>query len=255
MGSINWIKLSVHMFNDEKIKLIRTLPEGDSITLLWIQLLAMAGKTNDGGRIYLGENIPYTDEMITTICGLTLTVVRSGLSILQQFGMLDIDEDGIIFITNWEKHQNIEGMDKVREQTRKRVQKHRNKKKMDEISDGNVTVTQSNATDKNRIEKNRIDKNRKEESKKKYGEHLNVLLTDEEFEKLKSTFSSDYQERIDNLSFYIGSTGKTYKSHYLTILNWARKDTEKKKSNQPNYNAEPDFIEMLEIERRENKNV
>lgn len=62
--------------------------------------------------------------------------------------------------------------------------------------------------------------------KHKYGEYNNVLLTDEELEKLKTEYS-DYAERIERLSSYVASTGKSYKSHYATIRNWARKDAEK----------------------------
>ena len=60
--------------------------------------------------------------------------------------------------------------------------------------------------------------------KHKYGEYNNVLLTDEEYDKLKSEYS-DYESRIENLSSYIASTGKKYKSHYATIKNWAKKET------------------------------
>jgi hypothetical protein len=63
--------------------------------------------------------------------------------------------------------------------------------------------------------------------KHKHGEYKNVLLTDEELQKLKSEYS-DYEERIERLSSYVASTGKSYKSHYATIRNWARKDAEKK---------------------------
>ena len=59
--------------------------------------------------------------------------------------------------------------------------------------------------------------------KHKYGEYNNVLLTDAELEKLKTEYS-DYEERIERLSSYVASTGKSYKSHYATIRNWARKD-------------------------------
>ena len=62
--------------------------------------------------------------------------------------------------------------------------------------------------------------------KHKYGEYKNVLLTDEELQKLKTEYS-DYEERIERLSSYVASTGKSYKSHYATIRNWARKDAEK----------------------------
>ena len=57
-----------------------------------------------------------------------------------------------------------------------------------------------------------------------HGEFSNVMLTDKELEQLKAKFPNDYQSRIDDLSYYIGSTGKSYRSHYLTILNWDRKN-------------------------------
>lgn len=63
------------------------------------------------------------------------------------------------------------------------------------------------------------------QQKHKHGEYGNVLLTDEELQKLKAQFP-DYLARIDRLSGYIASTGKSYKSHYATILNWARRDGE-----------------------------
>ena len=67
-------------------------------------------------------------------------------------------------------------------------------------------------------------------SKHKHGEYNNVLLTDEELGKLKSEYP-DWQERIERLSSYVASTGKSYKSHYATIRNWARKDNEGVNSN------------------------
>ena len=59
--------------------------------------------------------------------------------------------------------------------------------------------------------------------KHKYGEYKNVLLTDDELEKLKAEYP-DWQDRIERLSSYVASTGKAYKSHYATIRNWARKE-------------------------------
>ena len=71
---------------------------------------------------------------------------------------------------------------------------------------------------------NNIDNNIKENNKKKkYGEFNNVLLSDEEYQKLKERFN-DYEEKIENLSYYLKSKGDKYKSHYGTILNWARKE-------------------------------
>ena len=63
----------------------------------------------------------------------------------------------------------------------------------------------------------------------KYGRYQNVLLDDEQLEKLKSEFPSDWEARIENLSEYIASTGKSYKNHLATIRSWARKDTQNPK--------------------------
>lgn len=60
--------------------------------------------------------------------------------------------------------------------------------------------------------------------KHKYGEYKNVLLTDEELDKLKADYPQDWQQRIDRLSEYIESSGKRYKNHYATIKAWARRD-------------------------------
>lgn len=61
----------------------------------------------------------------------------------------------------------------------------------------------------------------------RYGAYENVLLSDEEYVKLKAEFPTDYAQRIERLSEYIASSGKKYKSHLATIRSWARKDGQK----------------------------
>lgn len=66
----------------------------------------------------------------------------------------------------------------------------------------------------------------KKEPRHKYGEYSNVLLSDADLAKLKAEFPTDWEVRIDRLSAYMGSKGKTYKNHLATIRNWARRDSE-----------------------------
>ena len=132
MSEIKWIKLSTKMFEDEKIRLIEKMPEADTILIIWVKLLAQAGKTNASGYIFLSENIPYTDEMLATIFNRPLNTVRMALETFQRFGMIEIDDQSYIKITNWEKHQNIEGMERIRKQTRERVRRHREQKKLEQ---------------------------------------------------------------------------------------------------------------------------
>ncbi len=80
-------------------------------------------------------------------------------------------------------------------------------------------------------------------TKHKYGEYNNVLLTDEELQKLKTEYS-DFEERIERLSSYVASTGKKYKSHYATIRNWARKDATVKPISRPTYQKQTKADEL-----------
>lgn len=238
MAAVKWIKITTDIFSDEKILLIEQMPDADSLLVIWFKLLCMAGKENNYGVFMMRNRMPYTEEMLSTIFRRPLNTVRLALSTFESFGMIDIEDD-IISIPNWEKHQNIDGMERIREQTRLRVAKHREKQKKVLQSSSNVTVTKSNAIDKNRIDKNRIDKSvlsdsdesepvpteKKKEVKHQYGEYKNVLLTDAELEKLKTEYS-DYQKRIERLSSYMKSTGKKYESHYATIRMWAMEEAD-----------------------------
>ncbi|TKM83408.1 phage replisome organizer [Enterococcus faecalis] len=202
MAEISWIKLKTTMFDDEKIKLIQSMPEADAILVIWIRLLVLAGKTNDEGLIYIQRNMPYTEEMLATLFSKSVNVVRLALITLQQFNMIDLNEDGLIAIENWDKHQNIEGMEKVRLKNAERVRKHRERKKQQALEDKNsgnvtcnVTVTDCNGTDKD-IDKEidiDIDKDKKNRSKTscKYSdEHLRLA------EKLKNNLINDFPSEM-----------------------------------------------------------
>lgn len=152
MSEVKWIKLSTSMFDDEKIKLIEQMPDADTILIIWIKLLAQAGKTNSSGYIFLSENIPYTEEMLATIFNRPLNTVRMALETFRQFGMIEIDDQSFIKISNWEKHQNIEGMERIRQQTRERVRRHREKKKLEQKKDVTLHETLRNAPEEEREE-------------------------------------------------------------------------------------------------------
>ena len=147
MADITWIKLRTNMFDDEKIKLIERMPEGDSILITWVKLLAYAGKVNCNGYIMINENIPMNIEQVAIIFNKPFEKVKYAISVLSNFGMLDVTENEVIAITNWNKHQNIEGMDKIRLQNRERKRKQREKQKTLMLEECHVTVTGSHATD------------------------------------------------------------------------------------------------------------
>ena len=79
----------------------------------------------------------------------------------------------------------------------------------------------------------------------KYGEYKNVLLSDEDLEKLQTEFPYDYEERIEKLSSYIESTGKTYKNHLATIRNWARNEKPKETAKPKAAASGNPFLDLL----------
>ena len=129
MAEVSWIKLKVGMFDDSKIKYIEALPERDTIITIWVKLLTLAGKYNEQGYIMLSENLPYNEEMLANEFNRPLNSIRLALQTFETLGMTEIVQ-GVIKISNWEKHQNIEGLDKIREQNRLRKQKQRERQKL-----------------------------------------------------------------------------------------------------------------------------
>lgn len=175
MAEVKWIQLSIDMFNNRKIKYLRSLPEGNNIILIWVALLTIAGRCNAGGMIFLTENVPYTPDMLALELDFEKSTVLLALEALKRLGMIQ-DYDDALLITGWEDHQNIAGLEKIREQGRKRVAKYRNKQK--ELS-CNVTVT-PDVTPGNAIERDidieRDKEKEREEDKEIKRESINYQL-------------------------------------------------------------------------------
>lgn len=180
MAEIKWIKITTDMFDNRKIKHLRRLPDGDKVVLIWVMLLTMAGRCNAGGMIFLTENIPYTPKMLADELNFEENTVKMALDALAQFNMVMLD-DKYLTIAGWEEYQNIEGMERVREQTRQRVAKHREKKKLGEC---NVTVTSCNAIDIDKDKEKEIERDidikEKNNKKKKVATAPAVYVDNEE---------------------------------------------------------------------------
>ena len=157
MADVKWIKLTTDMFDNRKIKHLRKLPDGNNIVLIWVMLLTMAGRCNAGGMIFLTENIPYTPKMLADELGFEENTVQLALTALENFNMV-VTNHGHFTIAGWDEYQNIEGMDKIREQTRQRVAKHRERQKLLPSVTCNATVTQCNATEEDKEEDKDKDK-------------------------------------------------------------------------------------------------
>lgn len=239
MAEVKWIKICTDIFDDEKIALIESMPEADGIIVVWFKLLCMAGKQNNGGVFMLNNKIAYTDEMLASIFRRPLNTVRLALSTFEQFGMIEV-VNNTYTIPNWGKHQTLDTFEKKRERDRLYQAERRAAQRAlaEKSSDNRVTTDDKPSSiaplDKDIDKERDVDIENKKKTRRKYGEYNNVLLSDEDVEKLKDEFP-DWQERIERLSSYIASTGKSYKNHLATIRNWARKETPKRSEVVPDW--------------------
>ena len=135
MASIKWIKLDVSIFDDDKVKIILSMPEGKAMLIVWLKLLCLAGKLNNSGVFLVNGTMPYTAEMLAAVLGETQQTMTLATNTFKSLGMVDINED-ILFLPNWEKHQSEEKMRIIREQTSARVALYREKQRL--LTTGNA---------------------------------------------------------------------------------------------------------------------
>ena len=159
MSEVKWIKITTDMFDNRKIRHLRRLPDGNNVVLIWVMLLTMAGRCNSSGMIFLTENIPYTPKMLADELGFEENTVQLALASLERLNMI-VADGGFFSIAGWDEYQNIEGMEKIREQNRLRQKKWYDKQKALPNATPNVSVTQHNATDIEEDKDKEIDKDR-----------------------------------------------------------------------------------------------
>ena len=128
MSDVKWIKITVDIFDDEKILLIESLPDADAIIVIWFKLLCLAGKQNNHGVFMLNDSIPYTDEMLATIFRRKVTTVKMALETFERFGMI-ARIGGTVTIPKWGKHQSLDQLENRQEYMRDYMRNYRQKQK------------------------------------------------------------------------------------------------------------------------------
>lgn len=164
-----------------------------------------------GITIKAGQTIFGRKELAKTL-GLTVQQVRTAIEHLKSTNEITTKSTNrftVVTVVNWEKYQLLDD-----ESTNKITTKSTNKQ---------PTSNQQATNKQPHLKKDKNDKKDKNINIY-YGEFKNVSLSEEELEKLKERFPYDWRDKIELLSTYMSSTGKRYKSHYATILSWARKE-------------------------------
>lgn len=139
-NDVKWIKITTDIFNDEKILLLESMPEADTVIVIWFKLLTLAGKQHNDGVFWLTDRIAYTDELLATIFRRNLNTVRMALARFEELGMIEIINN-VITIPNWSKYQNFDALDRKRERDREYQREYRRRQKA--LAAGNDEETSS----------------------------------------------------------------------------------------------------------------
>lgn len=129
MAEVKWIKIVTDIFDDEKILIIESMPEADSIIVIWFKLLCLAGKQNNSGVFMIRDRIPYTDEMFSAIFRRPINTLRLAFKTFESLGMIEIINDAVT-IPNWGKHQSLEQMEARRLYERDRKREYRKRQQL-----------------------------------------------------------------------------------------------------------------------------
>mgnify|MGYP002511909974 CR=1 FL=1 len=218
-----WLKLKRDFFKRHDVRIIEKMPNGKDYILFYLKLLLES--IDHEGALRFSETIPYNEQMLSVITDTNVDIVKAAMNMFVELGMVEILDDSTIYMNEVQKLIGSETA------VAERVRKHREKLKMLPC---NASETNSNTEidieiDQEKEKKQDIKETSASASAKpvrhKYGFYKNVLLSDEDLEKLKAEFPADWELRIERLSEYIASKGAKYKNHLATIRAWARKET------------------------------
>ena len=248
-----WLKLQEHFFDRAIIKYLRKLPDGDTIVLIYLELLCISLASD--GYVYTDGLYPSIEEDIALMLGEEVMTVKRALSALEAAKLITKGGDEADYYMR--EYPEMVGSEA---DSARRVRAMRARRRQESVTlqhpcnadetTRNALVTSCNTEEEEDKEKESDKEIEKEEEDTSvmpaYGIYRNVYLTLPEMESLKERFPDSYKSKIDHLSAYLKSTGKQYKSHYLTICRWD--DRDRKEEYKKTGNGFPDYSDVKEGE-------
>lgn len=93
-----YLKLKEDFFDADEIKVLEALPDGFMYSNLLLKLYLTSLKTD--GKLMLNKLIPYNSAMLSAITRLPVGVVEKGISILQEMNLIEVLDNGTIYMTD-----------------------------------------------------------------------------------------------------------------------------------------------------------
>ena len=227
-----YLKLKENFFDSDELIMLESQPDGHLYSNILLKLYLRSLK-NDG-KLMFNDRIPYNAEILAKVTRHNVAIVEKALFLFEELGLIEKLDNGAIYMLDI---QNFIGKSSNEADRIRNYRSRINQEKQNLIEDStNVVQMYDKSTPKIEIEKELdidIELNIKKDNstptpskskkikpqKHKHGEYKHVLLTDDEFERLKKDFDF-YEELIKKLDEYIETSGKKYKNHNLVLRGW-----------------------------------
>ncbi|HEN4571347.1 phage replisome organizer N-terminal domain-containing protein [Peptostreptococcus anaerobius] len=221
-----WLKLKEDFFTDIRMRRLRKISAGGTYTIIYLKLLLLS--LRDEGKLYFEKVDETFAKELALVIDETEDDIMITLQYLERVGLIEVIAEDEYFLTE------LPALIGSETDWASKKRKYREQRK--ELTGRTMSLNcLPNVRQEIDIEKEidiELEKEGEIEKDKilpptPYGEYKNISLTDEEYQKLKDKLQGHTDTMIDKLSRYIESSGKTYKNHYVTILNWYEQDKEK----------------------------
>ncbi len=246
---LSFIKLDIEIMNDTKIKIIRKMPDGDKLLVMWIGILCLGMKSGRAGVIEIGDGIPFTADTLSAELDININTIKLGLETFSKLKMIEFFDDQSIYITNFEKHQELEKIEIAKEKLRIRVKKHRERQKVEFAGNKpvTVTVTPSNAIELDKEQELELDKEQEQDQSENsfdlfWNTYDKKVDRSKSLSKWKKLTQVEKESALAAVPKYVQSTpDKQYRKHPVTYINnksWENEIIVKQQASKPNKNAE-----------------
>ena len=229
-----WIKLKTDFFNQNAIDFLMSQDNGCEYIVLYQMLCLQTANTKGVMATQIGEIIiPYDAKKISINTKyFDIDTVTVALELYKRLGLIYQEQDGTLCISDYDEMIGSET-----KWAEKKRNYRKNKALIEGQTEGQIEDNERTLSDKSieirdkSIEKD-IEKDIKEKeipkgiskkkpTKEKYGEYNNVLLTDDEYNRLCNDYSQEsVQKAIKFLDEYIEEKGYKSQSHNLSMRRW-----------------------------------
>lgn len=150
-----WLKLKRDFFKRHDIRIVESMPNGKDYVLFYLKLLCES--VDHDGSLRFSDQIPYSEDMLSTITDTDVDVVRSAIKIFTELGMMDLLDDGTIFMN---EVNNMIGS-AVDNDNANRQRRFRERQKSLELCERYESVTKNNESKSKRQSKSTDKNNRR----------------------------------------------------------------------------------------------